>query len=161
MENTGPARIFIHGLESSNQGTKAVFFREKFPGIMTPNFPGDLEERLDKLDEILASESDIRLVGSSFGGLMAAIFAIKNTSRIKKMILLAPAINLGQFNPYRSENISIPVHVYHGINDEVIPLSEVEPVAKKVFRKLTFNSVDDDHYLHKTFKTIDWETLLA
>jgi predicted esterase len=116
---------------------------------------------MDKLEHILSSKSEIRIVGSSFGGLMATIFAIKNTSRVKRMILLAPAINIVQFTSYRNATVSIPVHIYHGRNDEVIPISEVEPVAKQVFEKLTFNPVDDDHYLHDTFKTIDWETLLA
>jgi len=161
MEETGTVRIFIHGLESSNQGTKAVFFREKFPDMITPNFPGDLQQRMDKLEHMLSSKSEIRIVGSSFGGLMATIFAIKNTSRVKRMVLLAPAINIVQFTSYRNATVSIPVHIYHGRNDEVIPISEVEPVAKQVFEKLTFNPVDDDHYLHDTFKTIDWETLLA
>nr|HPQ29650.1 YqiA/YcfP family alpha/beta fold hydrolase [Desulfobacteraceae bacterium] len=121
MEETGTVRIFIHGLESSNQGTKAVFFREKFPDMITPNFPGDLQQRMDKLEHMLSSKSEIRIVGSSFGGLMATIFAIKNTSRVKRMVLLAPAINIVQFTSYRNATVSIPVHIYHGRNDEVIP----------------------------------------
>ena len=68
-------RIFIHGLESSNQGTKSIYFRERYPDMIIPHFTGDLKERLDKLGEILSGKSDIRLVGSSFGGLMASLFA--------------------------------------------------------------------------------------
>ena len=65
-------RIFIHGLESSNKGTKSVFFREKFPDMIIPTFVGSLPERLSKLDGFLLGKSDIRVVGSSFGGLMGA-----------------------------------------------------------------------------------------
>jgi pimeloyl-ACP methyl ester carboxylesterase len=154
-------RMFIHGLESNNQGTKAIYFREKFPGMLTPNFPGPLDERMAKLQAILSGKNDILMVGSSFGGLMASIFAMENEPSVSKLILLAPAINLREFAPYRERKILMPVHIYHGRQDEVIPISDVEEVAKQVFSTLTFHAVDDDHYLHKTFKTIHWDTLLT
>ena len=154
-------RIFIHGLESNNQGTKAIYFREKFPGMLTPNFPGPLDERMARLQAILSGKSDILMVGSSFGGLMASIFAMENEPSVRRLILLAPAINLMEFTPYRERKTLMPVHIYHGRQDEVIPISDVEEVAKKVFSTLTFHAVDDDHYLHRTFKTIDWDSLLT
>ena len=154
-------RIFIHGLESSNQGTKAVFFKRKFPDMIIPNFPGNLQERMEKLNEILSEKSGIRLVGSSFGGLMASVFAMENERRVERLILLAPALNLMEFADYQEKEISVPVWIYHGKDDEVIPLKVVERVAKKSFRNLTFHVVDDDHFLHKTFKTIDWHGLLG
>ncbi len=82
--------IFIHGLESSNKGTKSVFFREKFPAMIIPTFVGDLPERLSKLDSILSGKSEIRIVGSSFGGLMGVLFAMADESRVKHLTLLAP-----------------------------------------------------------------------
>lgn len=154
-------RIFIHGLESSNQGTKAVFFKRKFPDMIIPNFPGNLQERMEKLNEILSEKSGIRLVGSSFGGLMASVFAMENERRVERLILLAPALNLMEFADYQEKEIFVPVWIYHGKDDEVIPLKVVERVAKKSFRNLTFHIVDDDHFLHKTFKTIDWHGLLG
>ncbi|MFH1479899.1 MAG: hypothetical protein ABIG67_01400 [Pseudomonadota bacterium] len=36
-----------------------------------------------------------------------------------------------------------------------------ELVAAKVFADLSFQVVDDDHFLHKTFKTLDWDSLLT
>jgi alpha-beta hydrolase superfamily lysophospholipase len=154
-------KIFIHGLESSNQGTKSIFFRERCPDMIIPNFTGGLQERMEKLKRALSGKSDIRIIGSSFGGLMACLFAIGNESRVARMILLAPAINLIEFAPYRGQKISPPVWIYHGKDDEVIPLNEVEPIARETFPNLSFHEVDDDHFLHKTFKTIDWERLLA
>jgi len=153
--------MFIHGLESNNQGTKAIYFREKFPGMLTPNFPGPLDERMAKLQAVLSGKNDILMVGSSFGGLMASIFAMENEPSVRRLILLAPAINLVEFTPYRERKTLMPVHIYHGRQDEVIPISDVEEVAKKVFSNLTFHAVDDDHYLHKIFKTIDWDSLLT
>jgi pimeloyl-ACP methyl ester carboxylesterase len=160
-ENMEPLRIFIHGLESNNQGTKAVYFRKNFPGMLTPNFPGSLDERMAKLQDLVAGKGHILMVGSSFGGLMASIFAMENEPSVRRLILLAPAINLMEFLPYRARKILTPVHLYHGRQDEVIPIEEVESVASRVFSNLTFHAVDDDHYLHGTFEGIEWEALLA
>jgi len=153
-------RIFIHGLESSNQGTKGLFFKREYPDMIIPNFPGTLQERMQKLNGILSKKSGIRLVGSSFGGLMAAMFAMDNESRVDRMILLAPALNLMGFSGAHERETSIPTWIYHGKDDEVIPLETIEGVAKKTFRHLTLHAVDDDHYLHKTFKNINWQDLL-
>ena len=155
-----PVRIFIHGLESSNQGTKGLFFKKEFPDMIIPNFPGTLQERMKKLNETLSTKTGIRLVGSSFGGLMAAMFAMDNESRVDRMILLAPALNLMGFSDTYERETFIPTWIYHGKDDEVIPFEAIEGVAKKTFRHLTLHAVDDDHYLHKTFKTIDWHELL-
>lgn len=153
-------KIFIHGLESSNQGTKGLFFKREFPDMIIPNFPGTLQERMKKLNRTLSKRSGIRLVGSSFGGLMAALFAMENESRVERMILLAPALNLMGFSDTQERETSVPTWIYHGKDDEVIPLEIIKEVAKKIFRHLTLHVVDDDHYLHKTFKKIDWQELL-
>jgi pimeloyl-ACP methyl ester carboxylesterase len=155
------ARMFIHGLESNNKGTKAVFFRERYPDMIIPHFTGDLQKRMRKLRELLEDETHNRLVGSSFGGLMASLFAYENEGKIEKMILLAPAINLMDFAPQKKKKINVPVWIYHGKADEVIPLSDVKRVAEETFAHLSFHVVDDDHFLHKTFKTIDWDDHLA
>ena len=159
--NSSVCRIFIHGLESSNKGTKSVFFREKFPGMIIPTFVGSLPERLKELDDVLSGKSDIRIVGSSFGGLMGALFAMENEDRVKNLTLLAPATHMIHMAPGKIRKISIPVCIYHGTEDQVIPLKDVEKSAGEVFTNLTFHKVQDDHFLHRTFRTIDWERLLA
>ena len=154
-------KIFIHGLESSNQGTKSIFFRERYPDMILPNFPGNLQQRMAKLNAVLSGKSGIRLVGSSFGGLMATIFAMENEARVEKIILLAPAIhNLEGSADYPVGELSVPAWVFHGKNDDVIPLNAVERTANNIFRRLSFHMMDDDHSLHKTFETLDWDGLL-
>jgi alpha-beta hydrolase superfamily lysophospholipase len=91
---------------------------------------------------------------------MAALFSMDNENRVDRMILLAPALNLMGFSNAQVREISVPTWIYHGKGDEVIPMEAVKEVAEKTFRDLTLNIVDDDHYLHKTFKGIDWQDLL-
>ena len=157
MTNT---RIFIHGLESSNKGTKSVFFRERYPDMIIPTFVGLLEERMGLLERILSGKSDIILVGSSFGGLMASLFAFTHETLVTRMILLAPALNFFE-SAFRVEKpISVPVWIYHGKDDQVIPLTSIENITDRLFSNLSMNVVDDDHYLHRTFKAMDWDSLL-
>ena len=153
------ARVFIHGLESSSRGTKGVFLRGRYPDMIIPDFHGPLQERMHKLSGLLSHPSLI-MVGSSFGGLMAAIFALENPNRVKKLILLAPALTFPDFEPYLHHRIEIPVTVYHGKKDDVVPAAPTYAVAREIFGNLAFNAVDDDHMLSKTFKSIDWDDLL-
>jgi predicted esterase len=152
--------IFIHGQESSSQGNKAVFFRGFFPEMIIPDFGGDVSTRMSKLNEILMNKKGIIMIGSSLGGLMASLYAFQNQARIKKLILLAPAINLPDFSPYLSEKLMLPVYIFHGKNDEIIPLKSIQVIAEKVFPDLTFTVMDDDHRLSKTFTSIDWPLLI-
>ena len=64
--------VFIHGLDSSSRGSKALWFKEHFPVMLVPDFTGSLEERMDTLIHKVAGSENLVLVGSSFGGLMAA-----------------------------------------------------------------------------------------
>ena len=154
-------RMFIHGLESSNRGTKSVFFRERYPDMLIPNFSGPLEERMDKLRGLLEGKENLRIVGSSFGGLMAALFAMEDEPRVERLVLLAPAINLVAFTPGRGRTLRLPVWIYHGRNDEVIPIDDVRRTARGTFSNLRFHEVEDDHSLHRTFQTMDWDGLLG
>jgi pimeloyl-ACP methyl ester carboxylesterase len=128
--------------------------------MLIPHFKGNLEERMRLLGCILHGHSGIRLVGSSLGGLMAAIFAMENPSRVERLILLAPAINAPSFTPYLKQTLTVPVWIYHGLQDDIIPLHEVERIARAVFNHVRFHLMDDNHSLRKTFTAIDWQRLL-
>jgi len=160
MEKIKHPTIFVHGQESSSQGTKGLFFRGLFPEMIIPDFVGDVSTRMSKLNKILFHKKRIIMIGSSLGGLMAALYAFQNQDRMKRLILLAPALNLPELNPYLSERLTLPVYVFHGKEDEVIPPKVIQTIAKKLFTNLTFNLVDDDHRLSKTFTSIDWPRLL-
>jgi len=153
-------RVFIHGLESSSQGTKGVFFRTRYPDMIIEDFVGSFKERMNKLHDILFHRNNLIVVGSSYGGLMATVYAAKNEEKIKKLILLAPALNTDEFNSYSHMKIHLPVIMYHGSKDDVVPPAAVRVIAGEVFTNLHYHLVDDDHSLHHTFSIMDWNTLL-
>jgi len=153
-------RVFIHGLESTGQGTKGVYFRERYPGMIIEDYSGSLDARLAKLEEVLAGKEELILVGSSYGGLMAAIYAGRHPDRIRRLILLAPAINLDEFAPGAARELTVPVYLYHGRRDDVVPPDAVREIAARVFPRLIYRLVDDDHSLHATFPLLPWPELL-
>jgi predicted esterase len=128
--------------------------------MIIEDFRGTLKERMDKLNNLLAGHDSIVMVGSSLGGLMAAMFALDNQEKVKKLILLAPALATEEFMPNLERRTDTPVIIYHGTDDDVVPLTPVREIAHQVFNNLTFNTVKDDHVLRKTFTVIDWDNLL-
>ncbi|MBU4011263.1 MAG: alpha/beta hydrolase, partial [Proteobacteria bacterium] len=66
-----PIIVFIHGLESSGRGVKGSFFKNNYPEMIVEDFSGDFDERMLRLNAILALKSDLIIIGSSYGGLMA------------------------------------------------------------------------------------------
>ena len=156
-----PTRVFVHGLESTSQGTKGVYFRERYPEMIIEDFSGPFPKRMEKLNGLLAGKSDIILVGSSYGGLMAAVYACENGDRVKKLILLAPALHLAPYKSYLNCTLHMPVVIFHGRNDDLVPIETIEGIAKKLFVNYDYHLLDDDHALHRTFAQLDWEALLA
>jgi len=100
--------VFIHGLESSGKGTKGTFFRTYRPHMLIDDYEGTLEERMEKLERNLAPYQDLILVGSSYGGLMASIYACQHPEAVKKLVLLAPALHVPEFAPCRGNRYPYP-----------------------------------------------------
>ena len=153
-------RIFLHGLDSSSKGNKARYFQTNFANMMTPDFTGDLTNRLARLREILQETGELILVGSSFGGLMAAIYAIENPERVRRLILLAPALNFPDFSAWQGRTCPVPAFLFIGRQDTVTPADPVVAAARAVFPSLSVNLLDDDHLLAKSFQQLDWPALL-
>lgn len=153
-------RVFIHGLESSSMGTKGVFFRDKYPDMIIEDFVGTFKERMEKLNKLLSGKAPLILVGSSYGGLMATAYAFNNERSIKKLILLAPALDIYEFEPYLGRQLLVPAVIYHGRDDDVVSPPSVRDIARKLFRNLDYHLVDDDHSLHTTFSLMNWDELL-
>ncbi|MEW6335202.1 MAG: alpha/beta fold hydrolase [Thermodesulfobacteriota bacterium] len=157
---TDVTRVFIHGLDSSSRGTKGTFFRERYPRMRMEDFSGPLAERMAQLEASLAGRNRLILVGSSYGGLMAALFACRHETRIRRLILLAPALGHADFSPYFEKPLEPPVTLYHGRQDTVVPPEPTRRIAERLFKNLDSRLVEDDHNLHVVFPTLNWDELL-
>jgi len=153
--------IFLHGLDSSGHGTKASWFRKHFPAMLLPDFRGSFAERMQKLHGVVSDCYDLVLIGSSFGGLMAAVLSLEQPRLVKRLILLAPALNFPEFADYHAAISPVPTLLYIGRHDSICPPAEVLPIAIGRFTNLTIFQTDDDHLLRRTFSSIDWHILLA
>lgn len=151
--------IFIHGLESSGSGFKGRLFKREIPGILTPDFKGSLEKRMMVLTEILEGNQPWIIIGSSFGGLMGALYTWKNPDNVSLLILLAPVLVHPDLNSIKLA-IDVPVIIYHGKNDDVVPLKTSKEGAMRLFSNLEYNEVDDDHMLHPTVEAINWQEIM-
>lgn len=154
-------RILLHGLEGSSQGYKANYLRNVVPGLLTPDFRGSLSERMEQLHAILGVKTDWTVIGSSFGGLMGALFTCQHPQQVRRLILFAPALIWPEFANDLPNPVPNPTIIFHGDRDEVIPLDLVQSLAERVFTNLQFNVVRDDHRLRKTVSSIDWKALVA
>jgi predicted alpha/beta hydrolase family esterase len=152
--------IFLHGRESSGQGFKATMLRGLFPAVLTPDFTGPLEQRMAQLAPILAARSGWVIIGSSMGGLMAALFTCQHPEQVRKLILLAPALTWPHFADHPPAPVRTPTVVYHGRRDTVVPLEPVRALCEQAFTNLTFHAVDDDHRLREAVLAIDWPSLV-
>lgn len=152
--------VFVHGLESTSQGNKAQYFRKSFPQMIIEDYTGVFQTRMKKLTTLLEGKNNLIMVGSSYGGLMAAQYAVEHPEKVKKLILIAPALTLEGFEEGASKQLEMPVVIYHGTRDDVVSPNEVKRIAEKVFTRLEHHLVDDDHPLNAVFPTLDWEKLL-
>ena len=161
MNTPDPTQIlFIHGLEGSSQGDKATLLRSLFPGMLTPDFRGPLDERMHALLALLGKRKGWTLIGSSLGGLMAALFTCRHPAQVRKLILLAPALILPEFSAAPPAPVDVPTVVFHGTRDSLVPLEPTRRLAELVFRKLEFHVVDDEHRLFKTMQEIEWKKIV-
>ncbi len=161
--------IFVHGLESSGHGFKGRFLKSMFPDILTPDFKKSdenipmyelLEYRMTELNAILNSKKFWIIIGSSFGGLMGSLYTLQNPHKVSQLILLAPFIVSRRLKPSMYEPVDVPVKVYHGKNDKIVPYKPARERARHFFTNLEYNIVDDDHRLHSTVKSLNWQKII-
>jgi len=153
--------IYLHGLESTSQSGKARQFAQLFPGMKTPDFKGSFEERMQQLHPILGNQKEWTIIGSSYGGLMGAVFTCRHPEQVRKLVLLAPALMLTEFTSEHFAPVDVPTVLVHGSQDDIVPSQEVLEIVRDVFTNLIYIPVEDGHRLHKAFEELNWEEILA
>jgi uncharacterized protein len=96
--------IYLHGFASGLQSGKAQYFRRRFAEVgMEMQIP-DLNEgafesltlsRQLRVIEGIAQGDDVRLIGSSMGGYLAALYAARHPE-VTQLVLLAPAFGFAR-----------------------------------------------------------------
>ena len=137
-----------------------MLLRNQFPGMLIPDFDGELPERMSQLTGLLGDKPGWTIIGSSLGGLMAALFAAQAPGQVRKLVLLAPALTFPEFAAHLPDPIPVPTILIQGTRDEILSPAAVRELAEKVFTNLTYIVVDDDHRLHKTAEGMDWHHIL-
>ena len=151
-DRTNIRLCFLHGLDSSPQGTKARLLKSYEPACLIPELPADIHARVKFLEDLLLEP--VLLIGSSLGGLTALLYAMRSPGMVRGMVLCAPAVgtrDVKLFTEEEEEFISrvhvprgIPAFVMAGLKDEVIPLEAIRKMVKRSPGR------DDDHDLHRS-----------
>ena len=154
--------IFAHGLEGSPNGSKIRALRNAGFDVVAPDFQGmNLAERVDLLEEICleyASQQPV-LAGSSYGGLTAAIIAMRMPDIFRGLLLCAPALHLVE--PPVDENTvlvapnGLKTVIIHGLEDDIVPIScSIEYASRSSNEIVAFHQVNDGHRLAESHQEI-------
>lgn len=136
--------LFFHGLESGPNGSKYRELTAAFGEIEAPDFRGlTLNERLVLAEKVTRGRTGLLVVGSSFGGLVAALLASACPDRIAGYVLCAP--DFRQPDSARIARVPARAMVVHGEMDEVVPLQKGIEFSLKFCIPLV--QTPDDHRL--------------
>ena len=153
--------IFAHGLEGSPNGSKIQALRNSGFEVLAPDFQGmPLIDRVELLEKISLAYEEKKpiLAGSSYGGLTAAIVAMKFPERFSGLLLCAPALHLKE-PPVDETTILIapkgmPTVIIHGVDDNIVPISCSIEYSQKSESIIEFSKVIDGHRLSNSHKFI-------
>jgi len=142
--------VFLHGLESGPHGGKyralaAAFGEER---VLAPDCRGlrTVPERLGVAEAATAEHADLVVVGSSFGGLVAAVLASRHPDRVRSLVLMAPALHDHWGASVRTiDRVPERTVIVHGVQDDVVPVAASRAFAVQFGVELI--EVEDGHRL--------------
>lgn len=143
--------LYLHGFASSPRSRKAKAFQSALPDLEIPELDGGDFEHLTVSGQLAIVERTLRgeparLIGSSMGGYIAALYAAAHPE-VSRLVLLAPALG---FAPRWKEKTSLEVFhhgtgtvrsVHHGLIDDAM---QHPPIPDFTQPCLIFHGVRDD-----------------
>lgn len=140
--------LFIHGKESSPQGTKGRVLADAFVShgeqMNTADFPGSVALQAEAIERF---RPDV-VVGSSYGG--AVLCALLRARKYEgPTLLLAPAAL--KLDPGARIPAGVPTVIVHGLHDDVVPIEDSRALARTgTPGAVVLHEVHDDHRLTRT-----------
>ena len=142
---------FLHGLESGPRGGKVRSLSARWPDLISPDCEGlvDVDDRLETVKRSLSDAGPLLLVGSSFGGLVAALLADERARLgatgldIRGLVLCAPALQVAAAEAITA--CPVPCVLIHGRGDTVVPIAASRAFAARF--GCTLVEVEDGHRL--------------
>jgi predicted esterase YcpF (UPF0227 family) len=165
---------YIHGYNSSPTGAKGTLFKETLHAVPITYRTGPPEtlvipQCLQTISEAIKDDSNVILIGSSFGGFLAATTALHHAT-VREMILLNPAIipphtNLRKIQEMPpqlflqmmrpelfEQKIPAAISILRGTDDAVVPDQWVLTFAKAQEASIRF--LHDDHVFSKNLSSL-------
>jgi predicted esterase YcpF (UPF0227 family) len=165
---------YLHGYLSSPTSTKGTLFKETLHAVPITYRTGPPEtmvipECLQRIADAIKDDSNVILIGSSFGGFLAAATAQDRTT-VKHLVLLNPAIIpprtrlagiqgmpaglLSQMlcPELFEQKIPAEITILRGTDDAVVPDTWVLAFAKA--QEATVRFLHDDHFFSKNLSRL-------
>lgn len=165
---------YIHGYRSSPTGAKGTLFKETLHAVPIVYQTGPPEtlvvpQCLQKILDAIKDDSHVILIGSSFGGFLAATTALHHAT-VKQLVLLNPAIippntnirKIQEMPPQLflqmmrpelfEQKIPAAISILRGTDDTVVPDQWVLTFAKAQEASVYF--LHDDHEFSKNLSNL-------
>ncbi len=152
---TKPLIHFVHGKESGPWGTKirslADIAKDMGYDVESLDYSStfDPAERVQMLVDACREQPPCLLAGSSMGGWVAldasAELVAMEGQCLKGLFLMAPAINIPGYPPYRMDCDGHTIDIVHGWHDSLIPYTNAVAFAKE--HGCSLHLLDDEHRL--------------
>jgi predicted esterase len=156
-----PLRVlFMHGLESSPQGDKAVYLAARFdattpamdtrafqkrPTLADPVARAAFEACVAQQERAIVDARPDVVVGSSFGGAIAVLLLTRGAWRGPTLLLAQASDRLGELEL----PAGVPVLLVHGTKDDVVDIAGSRRLARTGTPSLVrLLEVDDGHRLN-------------
>ena len=150
--------VWAHGLWGSPNGSKITAIRESGIEAIAPDFNEmELVDRVELIEKTIES-GDFVLAGSSWGGLACALAAQRKPTKIKGLLLLAPALHYPEHPNVNPENLiapeNIPVIIIHSTTDDIVPISASNDYLERSKENVKLIEVEDNHVLENSIELI-------
>jgi len=112
----------------------------------------DLLVWLDELFDKLKLEKDINLIGLSYGGWLASQYSLHSPSRLKKVVLIAPAATIFNFPPEFIKHMIIGVIPHRYFLRKAVYWVSEDAIQNSIIKKYVDDHVENVYLGMRSFK---------